>query len=115
MVKPNLYRAETTILVKPQRVNQGSVPSSVTGSVADRLSTIRQEIISPTQLGQLVAELNMYPKLQGKVSTQALVHRMQNSTTIDVQEGGGQRLSTFRIAFTDLDPVQAAREANRIV
>jgi polysaccharide chain length determinant protein (PEP-CTERM system associated) len=114
MRMPNLYRAETTILVNPQRVNEGIVPSSVTGSVADRLSTIRQEIISPTQLGQLVAELNMYPKLQGKVSTQALVHRMQNSTTIDVQEGGGQRLSTFRIAFTDLDPVQAARVANRI-
>jgi len=114
MRMPNLYRAETTILVNPQRVNEGIVPSSVTGSVADRLSTIRQEIISPTQLGQLVAELNVYPKLQGKVSTQAIIHRMQASTTIDVQEGGGQRLSTFRIAFTDSDPVQAARVANRI-
>jgi succinoglycan biosynthesis transport protein ExoP len=114
MRMPNLYRAETTILVNPQKVNESIVPSSVSGSVADRLSTIRQEIISPTQLGQLVTELNVYPKLQGKVSTQALIHRMQNSTTIDVQEGGGQRLSTFRIAFTDLDPAQAARVANRI-
>jgi succinoglycan biosynthesis transport protein ExoP len=111
---PNLYRAETTILVNPQKVNEGIVPSSVTGSVADRLSTIRQEVMSPTQLGQLVVELNMYPKLQGKVSTQALVSRMQDSTTIDVQESGGQRLSTFRIAFTDLDPGEAARVANRI-
>ncbi len=111
---PNQYRAETTILVNPQKVNEGIVPSSVTGSVADRLSTIRQEIISPTQLEQLVGELNMYPDLQGKVSTQALIRRMQSSTTIDVQEGGGQRLSTFRIAFTDLDPGQAARVANRI-
>ncbi len=36
---PNQYRAETTILVYPQKVNEGIVPSSVTGSVADRLST----------------------------------------------------------------------------
>lgn len=111
---PNMYRAETTILVNPQKVNENYVSTSVSGSIADRLSTIRQEVMSPTQLGQLVEELKLYPSLRGKVSTQGLVARMQNSTTIEVVEAGGQRLSTFRIAFTDLDPNQSARVANRI-
>lgn len=111
---PNVYRAETTIIVNPQKVNESYVSTTVSGSIADRLSTIRQEVMSPTQLGQLVEELNMYPQLQGKVSTQGLVARMQNATAIEVADSGGQRLSTFRIAFTDLDPHQAARVANRI-
>ncbi len=111
---PNGYRAETTILVNPQKVNESYVSTSVSGSIADRLSTIRQEVMSPTQLGQLVEELKLYPNLRGKVSPQGLVARMQNSTTIEVVDAGGQRLSTFRITFSDLDPRQAAFVANRI-
>lgn len=111
---PNLYRAETTILVNPQKVTENVVQSTVSGNVADRLSTIRQEVMSPTQLGQLVDELNLYPELRGKASMQGLVARMQNSTSIEVSDSGGQRLSTFRIDFTDQDPRQAARVANRI-
>ncbi len=111
---PNIYRAETTILVNPQKVNENYVSTTVSGSIADRLSTIRQEVMSPTQLGQLVQELSLYPDLKGKVSDQALVARMQNSTAIEVVEAGGQRLSTFRIAFTDLDPRQAALVANQV-
>lgn len=111
---PNVYRAETTILVNPQKVNENYVSTTVSGNIADRLSTIRQEVMSPTQLGQLVDELNLYSELRSKVSTQSLIARMQNSTSIEVADSGGQRLSTFRIEFTDSDPRQAARVANRI-
>ncbi len=111
---PSIYRAETVILVDPQKVPDSVVPTSVTGSVADRLSTIRQEVMSPTQLGVLVKELNLYPKLRDKVSDQELVARMQKATTIEVVDSGGQRLSAFRIAFTDADPKQVAPVANRL-
>lgn len=111
---PSIYRAETVILVDPQKVPEGIVPSSVSGSVADRLSTIRQELMSPTQLGVLIKEMNLFPELKGKVSEQALVARMQQSTTIEVVDSGGQRLSAFRIAFTDTDRNRVAPVANRL-
>ncbi len=111
---PSIYRAETVILVDPQKVPDSVVPTSVSGTVADRLSTIRQEVMSPTQLGLLTKEMNLYPELRDKVSEQELVSRMQKSTTIEVVDSGGQRLSAFRIAFTDTDPNQVARVANRL-
>jgi polysaccharide chain length determinant protein (PEP-CTERM system associated) len=111
---PSIYRAETVILVDPQKVPDSVVPTSVSGTVADRLSTIRQEVMSPTQLGLLTKEMNLYPGLRDKVSEQELVSRMQKSTTIEVVESGGQRLSTFRIAFTDTDRKQVAPVANRL-
>jgi protein tyrosine kinase modulator len=111
---PNIYRAETVILVGPQKVPDSVVPTSVSGTVADRLSTIRQEVMSPTQLGLLTKEMHLYPALRDKVSEQALVSRMQNSTTIEVVESGGQRLSAFRIAFADTDRNQVAPVANRL-
>jgi len=111
---PNIYRAETVILVNPQKVSEGIVPQTVTGGVVDRLSTIREEVMSPTQLGVLVREMGLYPNLRGKVSDQQLIAMMQRSTTIEVLDGGGQRLSTFRIAFTDTDKNQVAPVANRL-
>jgi len=111
---PSVYRAETVILVDPQKVPDSVVPTSVSGSVADRLSTIRQEVMSPTQLGLLTKEMNLYPGLRNKVSEQVLVARMQKSTSIEVVDSGGQRLSAFRITFTDTDRNQVASVANRI-
>jgi polysaccharide chain length determinant protein (PEP-CTERM system associated) len=114
LLLPNMYRASTTILVNPQRVNESYVSSTVSGSVSDRLSTIRQEVMSPTQLTVLMNELNLYPKLRGKVSEEGLIGRMQKSTDIEVLDSGGQKLSTFRVSFVDRDPKQAALVANRI-
>ncbi len=111
---PSIYRAETVILVDPQKVPDSVVPTSVSGTVADRLSTIRQEVMSPTQLGLLTKEMNLFPGLRDKVSEQELVSRMQKSTTIEVVDSGGQRLSAFRIAFTDTDRNQVAPVANRL-
>jgi polysaccharide biosynthesis transport protein len=111
---PNIYRAETVILVNPQQVPDSVVPTSLSGIVADRVATIRQEVMSPTQLGLLIKELNLYPKLRAKVSEQELVSQMQKSTSIEVVDSGGQRPSAFRIAFTDTDRSQVALAANRI-
>ena len=111
---PSIYRAETVILVDPQKVPDSVVPTSMSGTVADRLATIRQEVMSPTQLGLLAKEMGLYPELRNKVSEQELVSRMQRSTTIEVVDSGGQRLSAFRIAFTATDQNQVARVANRL-
>jgi polysaccharide biosynthesis transport protein len=114
MKLPSMYRAETVILVDPQKVPDSIVQATVSGSITDRLSTIRQEVMSPTQLGLLTKELGLYPELRGKVSEQEIVARMQKATTIEVVDAGGQRLSAFRIAFTDVDRNQVARVANRL-
>jgi succinoglycan biosynthesis transport protein ExoP len=111
---PSIYRAETVIQVDPQKVPDSVVPTSVSGTVADRLSTIRQQVMSPTQLGLLIKEMNLYPGLRDQVSEQELISRMQRSTFIDVADSGGQRLSTFHIAFSDTDRDQVARVANRL-
>jgi polysaccharide biosynthesis transport protein len=111
---PNVYRAETVILVNPEKVNEKLVSPAGGGGSAYRLSTIRQQVTSPTQLGQLVDELKMYPELRSKVAPQGLVARMQSATTIEFQDSGRRGSSLIHIAFTDVDPDEAARAANRI-
>jgi len=111
---PNVYRAETVILVDPQKVPDSYVATTVSTSISDRLSTIRQEVMSPTRLSLLINELKLYSTLRSKVSLQDLILRMQKATTIEVIEAGGQRLSAFRITFSGSDAQQAADVANRL-
>jgi succinoglycan biosynthesis transport protein ExoP len=110
----NVYRAEATILVPTQKINENLAPTMVDGSIGYRLSTVCREVMPATQLGQLVDELKAYPELRGKISTQGLVESMPGATAIEFQDSGRQRLSLIRIACTDVNPDRAARTANRI-
>lgn len=111
---PNIYRAETVVtLVHPQKASEGSAEQTVTRNV-DRLSAIRQEVMSPTRLGGLIKEMNLYPKMRGKVSDLVLIGRIIKSTSIEALDSGGQRPNSVRVAFTDTDREQVAPVANRL-
>ena len=111
---PNLYRAETVILVDPQKVPDNYVPTTVSSTVEDRLSTIEQQLMSPSRLKRIIETMNLYPELRGRVSEQTLIRMMQKSTAITVVDSGSHRLSTFRIVFHGKNPTQTAAVANQL-
>jgi polysaccharide biosynthesis transport protein len=111
---PSVYRAETTILVNPEKGDDNLVSVTAGWGGSYRLSTVREQVMSPTQLGPLLDELKMYPELRGKVTTRELVRRIESATTIEFQDAGRQGSSLIHIAFTDVDRDRAAQAANRI-
>jgi polysaccharide biosynthesis transport protein len=111
---PDFYRSETVIMVDPQQVPSTVVASPVTSSVLDRLSTIQQQVMSPSRLKKVIDSQGLYPDLRGKVSDQDLVRKMQKATTIEVVNGSGRAMGTFRIAFQASEPKVAANVANEL-
>src|ERR1700739_4689995 len=87
---PSVYRAETTILVNPEKGDDNLVSVTAGWGGSYRLSTVREQVMSPTQLGPLLDELKMYPELGGKVTTRELVRRIESATTIEFQDAGRQ-------------------------
>ncbi|MGC1616303.1 MAG: Wzz/FepE/Etk N-terminal domain-containing protein, partial [Candidatus Acidiferrum sp.] len=47
---PDIYRAETVILVDSAQVPDKYVPTINTGDIAGRLATLQQQVLSPTRL-----------------------------------------------------------------
>ena len=47
---PDFYRSTTLIMVERQRIPESYVQSTVTSTIQDRLNTIRQQILSRTNL-----------------------------------------------------------------
>jgi polysaccharide chain length determinant protein (PEP-CTERM system associated) len=111
---PNFYHAETTIMVDPQKVPDTYVPSTGNTTIADRLSTIRQEVMSPTVLQGLLEQTGLYAKERQNGDTDRIIRRMQRSIQLDVVDAGGSRLSTFKIGYTGPTPEEAALIPNKL-
>jgi succinoglycan biosynthesis transport protein ExoP len=107
---PDIYRSETVILVDAQQVPSTYVPTTVSTPIQERLSTIQQQVMSPTRLKRMIDKLNLFPELQGKANNDDLIHIIQRSTSVEV----GGRLSSFKIAYQARNPKQASDIANEL-
>ena len=114
MRMPDVYRAETVVMVDPQQVPRDYVASTVTASISDRLSTIQQQVLSPSRLRKLIDSLNLYADLRDKRSKEDLTRMMQGSISVELVGSGGSRTSAFEIAFHGRDPKEAAQIANEL-
>ncbi|HEY9422883.1 MAG TPA: GNVR domain-containing protein [Thermoanaerobaculia bacterium] len=107
-VLPPTYRAETKVLVEPQRVPIDYVKPTITVSMQDRLRTIEPLIKNRDNLERIVHEIGLYPELQGTVPMDTLAARAARDLLVE------PRGDTFHISFKSSDPVKAARTANRV-
>jgi succinoglycan biosynthesis transport protein ExoP len=59
LVLPNVYASSTMILVERQKVPEAYVRSTVTEGMQERLKTITQQILSRTQIRQVIEEYDL--------------------------------------------------------
>lgn len=111
---PDMYKAQTVILVDPQQVPDKYVPATVTANIADRLTTLEQQVLSPTRLKRLVESQHLYPDPTGKATAEDVIKGVQKSITVEVENPGGAKMGAFKIAFTSRRRDLVAPMANEI-
>jgi polysaccharide biosynthesis transport protein len=111
---PNVYRSETVILVDPQKVPDAFVPATVNTTVADRLATVRQEVMSPTRLKQLLDETGLYAEERRNGKTDRIIVRLQKAIILEIADPGGFRSTAFKIGYTAENPKEAALVPNHL-
>jgi polysaccharide chain length determinant protein (PEP-CTERM system associated) len=116
---PNLYSATATVLVERQEVSEAFVRPSVTAELETRLQSIREAVMSRTQLADLIHRLHLYDDVRSKVPLESLVDRMRRETDLDIKSVESQatgRASTvsFTLTYTGRDPEVVARVANEL-
>ena len=111
---PKVYRSEALILVEPQKVPADFVKPTVSGNVTQRLESIEQQILSRTQLSQLVDKYSLYADSgltpDGKVAE--MLANIQVTPIIDPDQRPAQ-VTAFRISFSGHNPIvlqQVTRE-----
>jgi polysaccharide chain length determinant protein (PEP-CTERM system associated) len=106
---PNRYQSDTLILVVPQRVPESYVRSTVTTSIADRLQSISQQIMSRTRLENVIQTLNLYADERKTEIMEDVVERMRKDIGVEIVKG-----DAFRVSFTGDDPRTAMRVTERL-
>lgn len=106
---PDVYRAETMILVVAQRVPTDIVRGQITTNVQDRLRTISQQILSRTRLEPIILDLNLYPERRQREPMEDTVAYMRGQ--VDVQTVRGD---TFSVGYKSQSAVLAQQVAERL-
>src|SRR5262249_42697968 len=112
---PNVYRAESLILVDSQKIPQRYVESTVEVSMEEHVATMSQQILRPTQLEKLIDKFNLYPKLRQTKSPEQVIDQMHKDIEITPEKGwGGARpgavktAGAFRIGYEGPNPAVVA-------
>jgi len=118
---PNVYHAESLILVDSQKIPERFVASTVEVPVEEHLATISQQILSATQLEKLIHKFNLYPKLRKTKSPEQVIEQMRSDIQIipekgwaGARPGGNQSTGAFRVAYEGPDPTIVAGVVNEI-
>ncbi len=111
---PDIYRAETTILVDSSQVPYNYVAPIVTTDIAARLTTLQQQVLSPTRLKKLVEAEGLYPAANPQRAEDEIIRGVQSSIAVEVVNPGGGRMGAFRIAYSSNKREETARIANRL-
>ena len=113
---PNSYKATTVILVEAQKVPEYYVNSTVTIGVVDRLATLRQQILSESNLRNVIDDMGLYTDLKKKEPPEELVKRMQKDIILELAPTGhGEKaLGAFSVSYLNQNPVVAANVTNKL-
>jgi polysaccharide chain length determinant protein (PEP-CTERM system associated) len=106
----DLYRSEAVIMMTPQRVREDLVRSTtVRSTLAERIQTISQQIMSRTRLESIIVDLNLYQEDRRTGLMEDIVERMRRDVTVQTVRG-----DAFRVAYVSESPITAMRVAERL-
>jgi Mrp family chromosome partitioning ATPase/uncharacterized protein involved in exopolysaccharide biosynthesis len=108
---PKSYRSSTLILVEGQRIPTEFVRSTVSESVEERLTTIRQQILSRSFLEKIIDQFELYSDQTG--SREAIVAKMVRDVEIKTV-GAGRDVDSFSIGYIGQDPATTMNVTNRL-
>jgi polysaccharide chain length determinant protein (PEP-CTERM system associated) len=108
-ILPNKYRSDTLVLVVPQRVPESYVRATVTTRIEDRVSSIREQILSRSRLERIIAEFDLYPQLRARMATEDVIEEMRSNVYTRVV-----REDAFSVSFVADRPDVAQKVTERL-
>ncbi len=106
---PNKYRADTLILVIPQRVPESYVRSTITARIEDRLQSISQQLLSRTRLERIIRDFNLYEADRQTSAMEDVVERMRADIRVQMDKG-----DSFRVSYIATSPTIAQKVTQQL-
>jgi polysaccharide chain length determinant protein (PEP-CTERM system associated) len=117
---PDTYISRAVMRITPQQVPEKLVPSAVSTQMAERLSSMQQEILSRSSLSELIQRpaLDLYKKDRQRKPMEDVVEEMRKAvriTILDVPSQQKRMASAFQIEFSYADRYKAQAVVRELV
>ena len=106
---PDRFRADTLILVIPQRVPESYVKATVTTRIEDRLQSISQQLLSRTRLERTILDFDLYRRERQSTAMEDVVERMRANIQVQIVKG-----DAFRVSYIADTPALAQKVTERL-
>ena len=83
MLLPSIFVAEATIQVEAQEIPENMVQSTVTGYVEERLQSVKQVVLSRSNLLTLIERYDLYPDKERVITKDELAKRFRDAITLE--------------------------------
>lgn len=111
---PKIYSASTTILVQPQKVPSNFVKSLVSIGINERISTIRQQILSRSNLEKIIEDFKLFSEPEhAKMYPEDKIESLHKRIDVNVTKARAGA-DAFSISFKGKDPERVMRIANSL-
>lgn len=112
---PKVYRAQTLILVQPQRVPTEFIRSVVSSDIDERISTISQQIMSRTNLEKVIAQFKLFDDADSrKMFLEDQIDNLRKRITVEISSDRKKGTDAFSISFKGQNPDRVMRVTNTL-
>jgi polysaccharide chain length determinant protein (PEP-CTERM system associated) len=113
IVTPRVYEAKTLILVEGQRVPENYVQSIVTAETSSRINTISQQILSRTNLEEVVQGFSLFTGSEyNNLYMEDKVAYLRENISVNVISDRRSQTEAFEISFKGKDPEKVMQVVN---
>ncbi len=115
-VLPKRYTSEATLVVVQQQIPERYVTPTSTTDIGEALEATTHEVLSRTQLLDIIGEFDLYPQDRGRLSPEELEAKMRKQIVVEpiVTRPEDKNIDGFKISFVAESPEKAQAVANRL-
>jgi len=123
LILPPIYQSKAMILIEGQQIPQDYVKSTITSYVEERLETISQQVMSRSNLMEIINKFSLYSEIKDKITTTEIIEKMRkaiNLKTIDANiksKSGGRDISAtiaFTLSYEGIIPATVQKVTNQL-
>jgi polysaccharide chain length determinant protein (PEP-CTERM system associated) len=112
---PRIYKAQTLILIEPQRVPQNYVQPLVSEEANDRINTLSQQIMSRTNLEKIITDFNLFSGPENaQMYDEDKIRNLSNRINVSVTRDRKRGADAFSISFKGREPRKVMQVTNAL-
>ncbi|MEO5923341.1 MAG: hypothetical protein ABIR70_05890 [Bryobacteraceae bacterium] len=114
---PDSYQSRAVVSIRPPQISANLIKGAVQGDMVDRINQLSQQVMSRSELSNMIRNMNLYPRERNSMPTEDVLELMRDKIKISAAPAmvAGRSVPAFEISFTYPNRFDATKVVNNLV